>query len=158
MLPGINGGGKRRELHHRLWQAPVRIKKPRAPKAPEAAPEAAPAPEAAAPAAPPAALELAAPPPTPGIPAEPAAPPEPIPEPVAKPKAKRKPRAPGIGKAPPKLGIEPPPSPPPLVRHEPAFPQMSADDFGMLMGNYLQSQRVSRRATKHELYRSWVGL
>ena len=57
-----------------------------------------------------------------------------------------------------KLGIEPPPSPPALVRHEPAFPQMSADDFGMLMGNYLQSQRVSRRATKHELYRSWVGL
>ena len=84
--------------------------------------------------------------------------PEPIPEPVAKPKAKRKPRAPGIGNAPPKLGIEPPPSPPPLVRHEPAFPQMSAEDFGMLMGNYLQSQRVNRRATKHELYRSWVGL
>ena len=156
-------------------EAPVRIKKPRAPKAPEAAPEAAPpaapepaapaapeaaapaAPEAAAPAAPPAALEPAAPPPTPEIPAEPAAPPE-IPEPVAKPKAKRKPRAPGIGKAPPKLGIEPPPSPPPLVRQDPAFPTMTAEDFGMLMGNYLQSQRVNRRATKHELYRSWVGL
>ena len=80
-------------------------------------------------------------------------------EPVAKPKAKRKPRAqPGIGKLPPKQGLDPPPSPPPLERQDAAFPLMSSEDFGMLFGNYLQAKQVNMRATKHELYRSWVGL
>ena len=173
-------------------EAPVRIKKPRAPKAPEAAPEAAPpaAPEPAEPAAPEAAAPAAPEPPAPepvvpdepaarpgGHPAAPEPPPEPsialggsgsIPAPdeppvsvVAAPKlkAKRKPRAqPGIGKIPPKQGVDPPPEPPPLERQDAAFPPMSSEDFGMLFGNYLHAQQMNRRATKHELYRSWVGL
>ena len=151
-------------------EAPVRIKKPRAPKEP--AVEDVPAPdkpvapvveEPAPPAPEPPAPETAAPPPTPEAPAptEAAAPPEPTPiapEP-AKPRAKRKPRAqPGIGKLPPKQGLDPPPEPPPLERQDAAFPLMSPEDFGMLFGNYLQTQQASKRATKHELYRSWVGI
>ena len=148
-----------------------RIKKPRAPKEPAAEPDV-PAPdepvapvveEPAPPAPEPPAPETAAPPPTPEAPAptEAAAPPEPTPiapEP-AKPRAKRKPRVqPGIGKIPPKQGVDPPPEPPPLERQDAALPQMSPEDFGMLFGNYLQAQQANRRATKHELYRSWVGL
>ena len=108
-------------------------------------------------------------PPAPEPVAEPPPPPEPVveqpPEPVAKPKAKRsargaaKPRAqPGIGKIPPKQGVDPPPEPPPLERQEATFPLMSSEDFGVLFGNYLQAQQMNRRATKRELYRTWVGL
>ena len=54
--------------------------------------------------------------------------------------------------------MDPPPEPPPLERQEATFPLMSSEDFGMLFGNYLQAQQLNKRATKHELYRSWVGL
>ena len=113
------------------------------------------APEPVAPAEP---AAPAAPPPTPEAPAPAEAAPEPV-EPVAKPKAKRKPRAqPGIGKIPPKQGVDPPPEPPPLERQDAAFPLMSSEDFGVLFGNYLQAQQMNKRATKRELYRTWVGL
>jgi len=151
-----------------------RIKKPRAPKEPAA--EAVPAPEPVVdvPAPEPPAPVVEAPAPEPAAPEPPPEPsivlggsgsiPAPDEPPVSvvaapKPKAKRKPRAqPGIGKIPPKQGVDPPPEPPPLERQDAAFPQMSPEDFGMLFGNYLQAQQANRRATKHELYRSWVGL
>ena len=159
-----------------------RVRKPRAPKEPAAEDVPAPEPVVDVPAPEPPAPVVEAPAPEPAAP-EP--PPEPsialdgsgsIPAPdeppvsvvaapsaegaaTAKPKAKRKPRAqPGIGKIPPKQGVDPPPEPPPLERQDAAFPLMSAEDFGMLFGNYLQTQQASKRATKHELYRSWVGL
>ena len=56
------------------------------------------------------------------------------------------------------MSLDPPPSPPPLERQEAAFPLMSSEDFGVLFGNYLQAQQMKRRATKRELYRTWVGL
>ena len=46
----------------------------------------------------------------------------------------------------------------PLERQQAALPLMSPEDFGMLFSNYLEAHRMNKRATKHELYRSWVGL
>jgi len=146
-----------------------RVRKPRAPKEPAAEDVPAPEPVVDVPAPEPPAPVVEAPapepPPEPSIPApdEPplsvAAAPSAEGAATAKPKAKRKPRAqPGIGKIPPKQGVDPPPEPPPLERQDAAFPQMSPEDFGMLFGNYLHAQQMNRRATKHELYRSWVGL
>ena len=146
-----------------------RVRKPRAPKEPAAEDVPAPEPVVDVPAPEPPAPVVEAPAPEP--PPEPSialggsesipAPDEPLVSVVAapKPKAKRKPRAqPGIGKIPPKQGVDPPPEPPPLERQDAAFPPMSSEDFGMLFGNYLQAQQLNKRATKHELYRSWVGL
>ena len=151
-----------------------RVRKPRAPKEPAAEDVPAPEPVVDVPAPEPPAPVVEAPAPEPAAPEPPPEPsialggsesiPAPDEPPVSvvaapKPKAKRKPRAqPGIGKIPPKQGVDPPPEPPPLERQDAAFPQMSPEDFGMLFGNYLQAQQANRRATKHELYRSWVGL
>jgi hypothetical protein len=143
-----------------------RVRKPRAPKEPAAEDVPAPEPVVDVPAPEPPAPVVEAPAPEPAAPEPPPEPSIPAPDepPVSvvaapKPKAKRKPRAqPGIGKIPPKQGVDPPPEPPPLERQDAAFPLMSPEDFGMLFGNYLQTQQASKRATKHELYRSWVGL